>query len=190
MCKRFFVSKDRLAQAAEVIITQNRLEAKVKLWQGKFCSPTHSAIPVAPGAHRSILLGMRILHWNFHLYFQFERKCTNKLLPMGHVWQQATLCQLSLKTIHITAPKISFKITIFCVHIAGHQLQMCHWVIGPVTTANLPHCFSTRTAESPGAWVWSAIRQLTPGDMVWVLGIYFVVIWTNKEMYSSISILR
>lgn len=50
MCKRFFVSKDRLAQAAEVIITQNRLEAKVKLWQGKFCSPTHSAIPVAPGA--------------------------------------------------------------------------------------------------------------------------------------------
>lgn len=80
-------------------------------------------------------------------HFQFRRKCTNKLLPLGHLWQQAILCQLLLKTIHITAPKISLKITVFFIHVTGCQFWKCKWETGPVTIVNSQHYFNTRTAD-------------------------------------------
>lgn len=81
------------------------------------------------------------------LSLQFRRKCTNKLLPLGHLWQQAILCQLLLKTIHITAPKISLKITIFFILVTGCQFWKCQWETGLVTTVNSRHYFNTRTAD-------------------------------------------
>lgn len=90
-------------------------------------------------------------------HFQFSRKCTNKLLPLGHHWQQAILCQLLLKTSHITAPKISFKITIFCIHITECQLWKCQWETGPVTIVNSQHYVNTGTAAPEGYVLWLAI---------------------------------
>lgn len=90
-------------------------------------------------------------------HFQCNRKCTNKLLPLGHFWQQAILCQLLLKTIHITAPKISFKITIFCIWVIGCQLWKCQWKTGPATIVNSQHCFHTRTADPEWRVCWLAI---------------------------------
>lgn len=90
-------------------------------------------------------------------HFQFRRKCTNKLLPLGHLWQQAILRQILLKTIRITAPKISFKITIFCIHVTGCQLWKCQWETRLVTIVNSQHYFNTRRADPKGCILWLAI---------------------------------
>lgn len=56
-------------------------------------------------------------------HFQFGEKPLINCSPLGHEQQWAMLCQLSLKTVRINGPKISFKITIFCTLVAGCQLS-------------------------------------------------------------------
>lgn len=56
-------------------------------------------------------------------HFGFGRGLTNKLLPLGHNRQRATPCQLSLWAACINGPKISFKITIFRIGVAGCLLS-------------------------------------------------------------------
>lgn len=56
-------------------------------------------------------------------HFGFGRGLTNKLLPLGHNRQRATPCQLSLWAACINGPKISFKITIFRIAVAGCQFS-------------------------------------------------------------------
>lgn len=58
-----------------------------------------------------------------HCHLLFARAAANKLLALGHKRQWATPCQLSLKATRINGPKISFKITIFCILVAGCQLS-------------------------------------------------------------------
>lgn len=108
-------------------------------------------------------------------HFQFRRKCTNKLLPLGHLWQQAILCQVLLKTIHITAPKISLKITIFCIHATGCQLWKCQWETGSVTIVNSQHYFNTRIVDPPkGVFLWLAI-------FIW---------WLSRQMCCSVLVFK
>lgn len=125
-----------LWQTKDLTITQNDLEAILKPWQSKLCFFSFFFF-ISSGCENTQINTLQ--HENSAVkfsfvtnsnkkapsmpcHFQFRRKCTNKLLPLGHLWQWAILCQLLLKAIRISGPKISFKIIIFCIHVAGCQL--------------------------------------------------------------------
>lgn len=131
------VVKICLWQAEDSLITQNDMEEKVKIWQSKLCFTISFFFPSSCGCGNTQIDTLQ--HENSTLkfsfvpnsnkktlsmpcHFWFGRKRTNKLLPLGHLWQWARRCQLLLKAIHISGPKISFKITVFCIHVAGCQL--------------------------------------------------------------------
>lgn len=158
-----FVNKDWLPRGAHVIITQTDLERTLKSCQSKFCLTVPSFSFHGYGNTQIDILQQENFAGNFSLtansnkrassipcHFRFNTKCTNKLLPTGHLWQRAILCQLLLKTIHITAPKLSFKITIFCNRVTGCQLWKCQWETGSVVIVNFQDHFNTRTADSWG----------------------------------------
>lgn len=128
------VNKVWLLQTEDPIVTQTYLEAILKPRQSKLCfivffpssgcentqintlQYENSAVKV------SFVTNSNKSAPSMPCHFQFRRKCTNKLFPLGHLWQRAILCQLLLKAIHISGPKISSKIIIFCIHVAGCQL--------------------------------------------------------------------
>lgn len=126
-----------LQQTKDLTVTQNDLEAILKPWQSKLCFIVFIYFFSSSGCENTQINTLQ--HENSAVkfsfvtnsnkkapsmpcHFQFRRKCTNKLLPLGHLWQWAILCQLLLKAIRISGPKISFKIIIFCIHVAGCQL--------------------------------------------------------------------
>lgn len=124
-----------LLQTKDLIVTQNDLEAILKPWQSKLCfivfffsfsGCENTQINTLQHENSTVKFSF-VTNSNkkapsMPCHFQFRRKCTNKLLPLGHLWQWAILCQLLLKAIHISGPKISFKIIIFCILVAGCQL--------------------------------------------------------------------
>lgn len=128
------VNKVWLLQTKDPIVTQNYLEAILKPWQSKLCfigffpssgcenTQINTLQHENSAAKFSFVTNSNKRAPSMPCHFQFRRKRTNKLFPLGHLWQWAILCQLLLKAIHISGPKISFKIIIFCIHVAGCQL--------------------------------------------------------------------
>lgn len=129
------VNKVWLLQTEDLLITQNDLETILKPWQHKLCfsgfsSPSSGCENTQidtlqhenSAAKFSFVTNSNKRAPGVPCHFQFRRKRTNKLFPLGHRWQWAILCQLLLKAIRISGPKISFKIIIFYIHVAGCQL--------------------------------------------------------------------
>ena len=131
----------------------------LKSWQGTFHFSILFFLPLVVGTQINTPQ-----HENFAVKFSFVTNSNKKALSMpchfslgenalinSYPWvifdNKAILCQLLLKTIHITAPKISLKITIFFILVTGCQFWKCQWETGLVTTVNSRHYFNTRTAD-------------------------------------------